>query len=75
MIKSIYTFSNATPFQINIKILMSVSMHLNLYHDIITVFCPGYLEWWLDSNLYILVLFIQYMHVLNTVSVPYTCII
>ena len=34
------------------------------------VFCPGYLEWWLDSNLH-LVLFTQY--ILNTLSVPYTC--
>ena len=42
--------------------------------DTFTVFCPGYLEWWLDSNLY-LVLFIQY--ILNTVSVAYMyiCII
>ena len=30
-----------------------------------TVFCPGYLEWWLDYTL----LFIQY--ILNTVSVAY----
>ena len=30
------------------------------------MFCPGYLEWWLDSNLH-LVLFIQY--ILNTVSI------
>ena len=37
-----------------------------------SVFCLGYLELWLDSNLH-LVLFIQY--ILNTVSVPYTCII
>ena len=32
------------------------------------MFCPGYLEWWSDSNLH-LVLFIQY--ILNTVSVAY----
>ena len=40
--------------------------------DVYAVFCPGYLEWWLDSTLH-LVLFIQY--ILNSVSVAYTCII
>ena len=34
------------------------------------VFCPGYLEWWLDSNVH-LVLFIHYIHVLNTISIAY----
>ena len=33
-----------------------------------TVFCPGYVEWWLDSNLH-LVLFTQF--ILDSVSVPY----
>ena len=33
-----------------------------------TVFCPDYVEWWLDSNLH-LVLFTQY--ILNSVSVAY----
>ena len=36
------------------------------------VFCPGYLEWWLDSTMH-LVLFIQY--ILNSVSVAYICYI
>ena len=36
--------------------------------DTVPVFCPGYLEWWLDSTLH-LVLFIQY--ILNSVSVVY----
>ena len=40
-----------------------------------TVFCPGYLEWWLDSNLH-LVLFIQYIHVHSIILSQYpTCII
>ena len=37
-----------------------------------SVVCPGYLEWWLDSTLH-LVLFIKY--ILNSVSVAYMCII
>ena len=32
------------------------------------MFCPEYVEWWLDSNL----LFTQY--ILNSVSVAYICI-
>ena len=36
------------------------------------VFCPGYLEWCLDSTLH-LVLFIKF--ILNSVSVAYICII
>ena len=37
-----------------------------LVHGVNAVFCQGYLEWWLDSNLHI-VLFIQY--ILNTISI------
>ena len=44
-------------------------MHLDSYTYIpLVVFCPGYLEWWLDSTLH-LVLFIQF--ILNSVSVAY----
>ena len=34
-----------------------------------SMFCPGYLEWWLDANLH-LVLFII-IYILNSVSVAY----
>ena len=40
----------------------------NLSAFIVSVFCPGYLELWLDSTLY-LVLFIKF--ILNSVSIAY----
>ena len=45
---------------------------MNLMDDGYAMFCPGYLEWRLDSTLH-LVLFIQY--ILDSVSVAYVCII
>ena len=51
-----------------IYVCVCVCMYVCMY----AVFCPEYLEWWLDSTLH-LVLFIQY--ILNTVSVAYICII
>ena len=56
-------------------VLSSVKLlfyHVCIVHIQIPVFCSGYLEWWLDSTLH-LVLFIQY--ILNSVSVAYICII
>ena len=47
-------------------------LYINVFIIYCTVFCPGYLEWWLDSTMH-LVLFIQY--ILNSVSVAYICII
>ena len=65
------------PFDIagSIQKCPQVSSFLGAWNREILLYCsvlPGYLEWWLDSNLH-LVLFIQY--ILNSVSIAYICII
>ena len=47
-----------------------ITMYEIAIYMYIAVFCPGYLEWWLDSTSH-LVLFIQY--ILISVSVAYMC--
>ena len=54
------------------RLMTTPGIGVGKYVDTYTMFCPGYLEWWLDSTLH-LVLFTQF--ILNTVSVAYICII
>ena len=60
-----------TGARLNRRTLRAVMFQVRMAY-IYTVFCPGYLEWWLDSTLH-LVLFIQY--ILNSVLVACICII
>ena len=55
----IYTYMIRNVFiQVHVHIVLYRHIHVHIH----TVFCPGYLEWWLDSTLY-LVLFTQYTSV------------